>query len=124
MSAQIIKKDGTPEYAVVPITEYNELREKAALLDDTAAFDRAMKELADGDDELIPAEVAKRLLVCDDSPLKVWREFRGLTQDALGDAVGMSQPQIAALETGNRQGTVEVWKNLSAFLGLDIDDLV
>ncbi len=124
MSAQIIKKNGTPEYAVVPISEYNELREKAEMLDDVAAFDRAMKELESGEDELIPAEVARRLLTGEESPLKVWRELRGLTQGELAAGIGSSQPQIAALETGSRNGAVEVWKSLAEFLNVSLDDLL
>ena len=62
MSTQIIEKNGKPMFAVVPIDEYRLLLEKAEELDDMTAFDKAMHELDVGVDELIPAEVAKRLI--------------------------------------------------------------
>ncbi len=38
-----------------------------------------MHELDHGEDELIPSEVVEQLLA-GEHPLKVWREYRGLTR--------------------------------------------
>lgn len=125
MSAQIIEKDGKAEFAVVPIDEYTALLEKAEDLDDVVAYDKAVAELEAGEDELIPAEFADRLMDGDEHPLKVWREFRGLTQEQLAErAEGVSQAQIAQIETGARQGTVAVLKSLAGMLDVALDDLV
>jgi len=32
--------------------------------------------------------------------IKAWREYRGLTQDKLGDRIGMSVPNLSKLERG------------------------
>ena len=124
MSAQFIGKAGMAEFAVIPIEEYNALREKAELLDDTIAYDRALQEMTDGDDEVIPAGIAKRLLSGKEHPLKVWREYRGLTQEELAHAAGTSQGQIALLETGKRKGAIDTWKTLANKLDVDVDDLM
>lgn len=124
MSAQIIKKNGKAEFAVVPIDDYNLLLEKAEELDDVTAFDKAMHELVVGQDELVPAEVARRLVSGKESPLKVWREFRGMTQEQLAAQAGISQGQVALIEGGKREGTVSVLKGLASALNVDLDDLV
>jgi DNA-binding XRE family transcriptional regulator len=124
MSAQIIKKDGMAEYAVVPIEEYNLLLEKAEELDDVIAFDKAAHELESGQDELLPVAIAKRLVSGRESRLKVWREFRGLTQEQLAAQAGISQGQVALIEGGKREGKVSVLKGLANALHVDLDDLV
>ena len=124
MSAQIIQKDGKAEFAVVPIEEYNRLLSMAEDLEDLVAYDKAIAELESGEDEAIPAEIIARLVAGDEHPLKVWREFRGMTQTGLADQAGVSQGQVALIEGGKRQGTVDVLKGLARVLGVDLDDLV
>ena len=124
MSAQIIEKNGKPEFAVVPIEEYNLLLEKAEELDELTAYDKAMHELELGQDELIPAEIAKRLTGGKESLVKVWRQFRGMTQKQLALQAGISQSQVALIETGKREGKVSVLKHLAQALEVNLDDLV
>ena len=124
MSAQIIQKDGKAEFAVVPIEEYNRLLSIAEDFDDLVAYDKAIAELESGEDEAIPAEIVARLVAGEERPLKVWREFRGMTQAGLANQAGVSQGQVALIEGGKRQGTVDVLKGLARVLGVDLDDLV
>jgi len=124
MSAQMIEKNGKAEFAVLPIDEYNLLLEKAEELDDVIAFDRATHELNFAQDELIPADIAKRLIRGKETPLKVWREYRGLTQEKLAKEAGVSQGQIALIESREREGTISVLKGLANALNVDLDDLV
>ena len=68
----------TMDTVTIPCAEYDRLREAAAMLADVAAFDRAMAERDNG----LPHDFMRRL-VAGESPLRVWRECRGLTQTAL-----------------------------------------
>ena len=124
MSAQIIHKDGKAEFAVVPIEEYNRLLAMAEDFDDLVAYDKAIAELESGEDEAIPAEIVARLVAGNEHPLKVWREFRSMTQAGLADQAGVSQGQVALIEGGKRQGTVDVLKDLARVLDVDLGDLV
>ena len=58
------------------------------------------------------------------NPVRVWREYRGLTQRELAEKAGLAQAYIAQIETGRRKGTVDVYKRLAEALRVDIDDLV
>jgi hypothetical protein len=100
MSAQIIQKDGKAEFAVVPIEEYNRLLSMAEDFDDLVANDKAIAELDSGEDEAIPAEIVARLVAGEEYPLKVWREFRGMTQAGIANQAGVSQGQVALIEGG------------------------
>ena len=124
MSAQIIKKDGKEAFAVLPMDEYERLLEAAENFIDNVAYDKAIQDLEAGEDDLIPAEFAERLLGGGEHPLKVWREFRGITQQQLAEQAGISQGQVALIEGGKRQGTVDVLKSMASVLNVGLDDLV
>lgn len=61
-----------------------------------------MAAVASGADELVPADHDRRLLA-GESPLRVWRVSRGLTQAALAAASGVNRVQIANIEGGGRR---------------------
>lgn len=90
------------------------------MLEDVAAFDRAMTA-AGG--EAMPHEVVKKL-VEGENPIKVWRIYRGLNQHNLAEQAGLSQSYLAMMEKGEREGTVKALKQFAKVLRVDIDDLV
>lgn len=123
MNTQIIEKDGRPEWAVIPYDEYLRLLERAEELSDIEAFDNARRDLEEGRDELIPGEVVDRLLAAE-SPVKVWRQYRGLTQTDLAVQAGLSQSYVTMIERGERTGSIEALRKIAAVLKVDLDDLV
>ncbi len=117
MAAQIIEKEGVPEYAVVPYKEYLQL---LALAEDTEDIRQA--EAAKNSED-IPASVVNALLD-GENPLRVWRKFRKLTQAELAKKAGITQAMITMIESGKRTGTVDVLGKLAATLDVDVDDLL
>ncbi len=87
---------------------------------DIIAYDNAKSK---GNGELFPIELTERL-INGESPLRIYREYRGLTQTQLATKVGLTQATIAELEKGKQKGSIETWKTLSIALNVDIDDLV
>jgi DNA-binding XRE family transcriptional regulator len=120
MTAQIIKKGEQPEWAVIPYEEYLELLEKAEMLEDTIALERA---IATPDEEAVPQALIEKLLA-GENPIKVWRTYRGLTQHELAEKASLSQSYLAMMETGEREGTVKALRQIAKALKVDIDDLV
>ncbi len=117
MTVQFIESNGQRQYAVVPIDIYNDLLEKAELLEDVAAYERSKL-----DDELVPSEVAYRL-IDGENKIKVWREYRQMTQAELAERCGMAQASIAQMEGSKRIGSAAALKKIAMALGLDLDDL-
>lgn len=52
------------------------------------------------------------------------RKERGLTQEALGDSVGLTKLQIYRYEKGSSQPTLEVLKKIAITLHVSLDELV
>jgi DNA-binding XRE family transcriptional regulator len=122
MNAQVIEKDGKPEWAVLPYAAYERLVEEAEMLRDIRAYDEA-RQAIDAGEELVPAEVTYAILD-GENPVRVWREHRGLTQQQLAGAAGISVPYLSQIESGKRKGSTRVLAALAATLHLSVDDLV
>lgn len=121
---QIIERDGEPEYAVVPIETYRRLLERAEEAADIRAFDEALAAVANGDDEVVPAEVVRRLLSGEETPVRVWREYRGLTQAELAAMAGVGKSYLSQVERGGKSGSLRLMRRLASALGVDMEDLV
>jgi DNA-binding XRE family transcriptional regulator len=100
-------------HVVLTVAEWQRLREQAELahIDELRTHDT------------IPDEQATQILD-GEHPLKVFREWRGLSQSQLAERAGLRQPTIALLEGGKRKGTVQQMRKLAAALNLQLETLV
>lgn len=121
MDIERITRNGK-SFAVVPMTRFRKLVGDAEMLADVKAFDAAKTGIERGDDEVVPFEVVERR-VAGESPLRVWREYRGLTQEGLAAESGVSRVMIAAIEAGHKRGGVATLKKLAVALKLSLDNL-
>ncbi len=122
MTVQIIKREGKPEWAVIPYKEYLRLVEKAEMLQDIRDYDLAKEAIEQGE-ELIPSEVTYAILD-GKNPIRVWREYRGLTQKQLAEAAGISKPYLSQIETGRRAGTTGVLAAIAKVLDVTLEDVL
>ena len=119
---QLIMKEGQPEYAVLPYDLYAQLVENADMLQAIRDYDEAKLALADGE-ELVPAHIPYAIMD-GENPIKVWREYRGLNQQDLAQAAGISASYLSQIETGKREGTTAVLQAIAHALNLTLDDVV
>jgi DNA-binding XRE family transcriptional regulator len=73
--------------------------------------------------ETVPAEMVDRL-IAGENPVKVWREYRDLSQRALAARAGLNFTYLSQIETGARRGPVKTMKKLAEALGVVLDDLI
>lgn len=57
------------------------------------------------------------------SRIRTFRKYRGLTMAALAREAGISQPHLSDIETGKKNGSIEVLKRIAAALRVDLDDI-
>ncbi|MEJ0093382.1 MAG: helix-turn-helix transcriptional regulator [Methylocella sp.] len=119
MSHQTIRTPGGETLVILPLAEFEALRDAA----DAADHARAMDALARGEDERLTAKEALALAEAK-TPLAFWRNKRVMTQGELSTRAGVSQSAIADMERGARVGTVAVLKRVAEALGVRIEDLV
>src|SRR5271170_5669699 len=121
MRIETITRKGR-EFAVIPVKHLQRLMEDAEMLVDVRAYDAAKARLEDGEDELIPLEITERRLK-GEVALRVWREYRKLTQERLAKKSKVSRALIAAIETHRKVGSVSTWKKLGAALDVSWEQL-
>ncbi len=123
MTKQVIVTPSGERLVILPEADYDALVEAAEDADDIAAYARFKVRLAAGEEELLPAAMVDRL-VEGESPVRVLREYRGLSATALAEQAGIAQPYLSQIETGKRDGTVETYRKIAAVLGVSVDDLI
>ena len=116
----ILEHDGKPAYVVIPYDLWRDLLAQVEEMDEVRAYDQAK---ARGDQEAVPIAVADALLA-GQSAIRVWREYRGLTQQQLANAAAIRRAYVAQLEAGRRRGSTAVLARIADALGVDIDDLI
>ena len=103
-------------------------------------FEAVLEDLEDAEDrnavlehdlavargDLTPALTVEELdrLLTGESPVKVWRQKIGMTQRQLATHAGVSQSQLAEIETGAKAGSIDTLRKLAAALKVDLDALV
>ena len=117
---QFIERDGHPEFAVVPIEVWERIKHRTEEWGDATLPGHAK---ARDDGFRIPAAILDAELA-GDNPIKAWREYRRMTQDALATAAGLSKPYLSQIENRKRDGSVEVFQSLAEALHVPLDVLV
>jgi DNA-binding XRE family transcriptional regulator len=97
--------------------------EQAELLHDIHDYDAVKEALQQGDEELIPSQVVYAILD-GENPIKVWREYRGMSQQELAEKAGISTPYMSQLEKGRRKGSLDVLNAIAKELKVSLDEVV
>ena len=121
MTVQFIEIAGQ-KMVILPEAEYRSLADQAEERADSEAAERAEARRLDGE-EYVPASLVERL-VDGEAGLLVWREYRGLSLQALGEKVGLSKMTISSLERGKRDTSAKNWRALADALSVDVDDIM
>lgn len=114
------------EVAILPRKDYEMLVAKAAEADEDAGtarvVGRARKQIAEGT-PLLPKDVVDRL-ANGESPIRVLREWRGITQMHLSFKANISQSHISDIENGRRTGTAATLRAIANVLKVPVDLLI
>lgn len=118
-SIQFIERDGHREYAVVPMALFARLVEAVEDQEDLEELRRFRQE---DDGFRIPGEIVFRMIEGENT-IRLWREHRGLTLEALAERADISKAYLSQIENGKRAGTVKTVKALAAALEVPLDVL-
>ncbi|HEX3653517.1 MAG TPA: helix-turn-helix transcriptional regulator [Rhizomicrobium sp.] len=103
--------------------DWNSIIEALEDADDRRSIIDARARRAAGMDDAFPVTVMKRL-IAGENPVRVYREWRGMTATALAKAAKVAQPYLSAIETGSKPGSAAALKRIAALLDVDMEELV
>ena len=121
LKVQFIKNGEEPEYVVLPIEDFLEMISVLEDIEDLEAVDQAF--IDDREGKTVPGEVVNSILD-GMSPLRAWRQSRGLTLDSLAKRVGVSKSYLSQIENNRKSGSLKLFRQISAVLDVAVDDLI
>jgi ribosome-binding protein aMBF1 (putative translation factor) len=107
----------TSETVTYVKADIDQLFERLEELEARAAY------VATRGEEKLPAAVVQRLCR-GESPIRVFREHRGLSTAELAARAGLSQSDLNKIEGGERAGPPDALSSLAAALDVTVADLV
>ena len=111
---QVILDDtGQPAFVVIPWRDYERLTS------DEEHYDRAIADKGGS----FPIEVVDQLLA-GKNPISVYRNYRGMTQNALAAAADINAVYLSQIETGKRTGSARTLAALAKALQVTVEDLL
>jgi DNA-binding XRE family transcriptional regulator len=114
----------TDDTAVLRRRDYDALIKAYEDAADALALAEVRAREAAGDADYVPVELAERIFVAGEHPVRVWREHRGLTLGALAREAGIAQSYVSEIEHGRKRGSVRSLAALARVLRVDIEDLL
>ena len=102
MKHDLIHIQGKP-YVLVPLHEFRMM-----------AGGQNTAENAD-----IPETIIDDIFAGTETPLRILRQYRGLTQEELAEKAGLSRPYLTEIETGRKNGSVKALNLLAKALGVE-----
>jgi hypothetical protein len=117
MKTQIITSPNGERMVVLPEADYEALVRAAAAAGIEIEGSAHIHERG----RLSPEHQAR--IAAGESPIRVWREMRGLSLTELADRTRLLEDDLSELETGQREPTVDVLKTLAHALHAGMDDL-
>lgn len=75
------------------------------------------------DQEAVPDSVVGQLLG-GENPVRVWRQYRGVSLRSLADQARISPSGLSDIETGKSEGRPSVLQRIAAVLGVSLEELI
>ena len=105
----------------MPYEFYLKLVEDAEMSQDIRDYHQA-KQAIEAGEELIPSHVTYAILD-GENPIKVWREYRQFSQQALATKVGIGEAYLSKIELGKDKPTIDILITIAKVLNLDVEDI-
>lgn len=100
MKYDLLHIQGQP-YVLLPLHDYRSL-------------------VSGGENDELPDDILNALTAREESPIKILRKYRGMTQAELAAAAEISRPYLTEIETGKKDGSIRAMRGLAEALGVPV----
>lgn len=111
--------------AVLPVEEYEALTADLGEIDETEeeALAAEMRRLREEDRGEALGIAEFRRILDGENPIRIWREYRGLSARELAGLLGCSAGYLSDLEQGKKVGSVDMLRAIARALKTTVDEL-
>jgi hypothetical protein len=113
----------TDEIVVLRRGAYDALIEAVEEALDARALADVRAREASGEAEYVPIALADRIFA-GERPVRVWREYRGLTLGGLAKTANIAPSYLSEIEAGKKPGSARALAAIAKALRVDIEDLL
>jgi DNA-binding XRE family transcriptional regulator len=113
----------TDEIVVLRRGTYDALIEAVEEALDARALADVRAREASGEAEYVPIELADKIFA-GEHPVRVWREYRGLTLGALAKSANVAPSYLSEIEARKKPGSARALAAIAKALRVDIEDLL
>jgi DNA-binding XRE family transcriptional regulator len=110
----------TDDSVTISRADYDAMVELLADAEDIRDAAAVAAKLVTGETEAYPVEVMNRLLD-GDHPVRVFRDYRGLTAQELADRADISRAYLSEMENRSKPGSLKAMTKLAAALSVPLD---
>lgn len=117
---------GGKRFAVLPLAKYEEILEDIEDLKMLPKLEALSEAYTHGEIEGLPSSFCEKLAEAGTTGelIALWREYRGLSRAALGEAIGSTGQYVGMIESGKREGTLVTINAITKALRCNLDDLL
>ncbi|MCK5385484.1 MAG: helix-turn-helix domain-containing protein [Alphaproteobacteria bacterium] len=114
------------EYVRIPAKSFRAMQEKIVKLEFQLSMEKASSYYLaiQNSREIMPVELLCHKIMNNISSVKLFRKYRGYTQQELADKIGISKTMISHIENGKKQGSARTLKNIADVLNINMDELI
>jgi DNA-binding XRE family transcriptional regulator len=123
MNAQIIEKNGKPEWAVIPYGEFIKIQKILEDAEDIKDIEENLKAIEENREIVVPGEVTFAI-IDGTHPIRAWREYKNMRINELAKRIGISGSYLSQIENGKRNPTIETLKAIARALDIEPEMLI
>jgi DNA-binding XRE family transcriptional regulator len=105
---------------ILSLKSFEKIRLQLEELEDIKSYITAKNK----NEETLPIELVERLLIGDESKIKVMRQYRKYSVTGLANRAGITESYLSQIERGKRRGSVDIYKKLAKILDIDMELIV
>lgn len=105
---------------ILSIETYEKIKEKLEELEDINSY----IESKNTPEELFPIEMVEKLVLGQESKIKVLREYRGYSLTKLANFVNITESYLSQIEHKKRKGNIELYKKIAEALNIEVDLII
>jgi ribosome-binding protein aMBF1 (putative translation factor) len=102
---------------ILALKDYQKIQNQLEELEDIKSYIQHKEHPED----TLPFELVQDLLDSNNSKVKLFRQYKGLTISELAKAAGITESYLSQIENFRRKGTVDIYKKLANILDIDMD---